>query len=232
MARIFLALALFAWMLLAANFIVGLTIGDFGAASRGFQSARQTHEQLREEAASRPELERAKQAREAAFATLSVQRGRFWPHFWLGILAALINLLVNSISITYFIGTNRWCREVVEAFNLDEQLAQRSHQLKRNAFPPALIGALFVIAISGLGAAADPSGSNQNPADWVVYHWVLAMLGVVAVAACFAAQALAIGKNYELINEILREAEAERERRKQIRERESTAEATATDAAG
>ena len=38
-----------------------------------------------------------------------LQRRATW-HRLFGILAALVALLVNSISVTYFIGTSRWCQ--------------------------------------------------------------------------------------------------------------------------
>jgi len=58
LSRIFLALALFAIGLLLANLIFGLTVGDFGAASRQFQAAFHAHETIASSATSHDELER------------------------------------------------------------------------------------------------------------------------------------------------------------------------------
>ena len=55
-----------------------------------------------------------------------------------GILAALVVVLVNSMSVTYFIGTGRWCREVVETYHLADALILRSKAIKRSSFPFAL----------------------------------------------------------------------------------------------
>ena len=205
-------------MLLAANLIVGLMIGDFGAASRAYQTSYHAYDELLERSASRAELDAAQQARDAAMSALGLQRGKFWAHIWIGIIAALVTLLVNSISVTYFIGTNRWSREVVEQFRLNKNLAERSQQLKRTAFPWALLGIVLILFISALGAASDPATLNPNAADWVTYHWSLAMAGIVIIATCFAAQVSAIAKNYDLIKEIMDAAEAERERRRLARE--------------
>ena len=72
-----------------------------------------------------------------------------------GVLAALMVVLVNSISVTYFIGTGRWCREVVETYALAPALIERSRRIKRAAFPASLLGMLAVVAIVALGGAAD-----------------------------------------------------------------------------
>lgn len=204
-------------LLLAANLLIALTVGDFGRASRDFQAAFQHSNQIRSSTATAEEVTLADQQRKAALDRLNSQRTRFRWHVRLGIVAGLVTLLINSISITYFIGTNRWSREVVEAFGLDEQLALRSQKLKRNAFPWALLGIVLILVISGLGAISDPATLNPNAAEWVEYHWGLALVGLVLIAVCFLGQASAIGRNTELINEILRAAEEERARRHQLR---------------
>jgi uncharacterized integral membrane protein len=212
-SRIFLTLAVFAITLLAANLLIGVTIGDFGTSSRAFQSAYHTYDQLADSSSDRVTLDQSESQLEQAAKQLKDQRSAFWLHIWVGMGAALVTLLVNSIAVTYFIGTNRWCREVVDAFSLDQGLAQRSQRLKRNAFPYALIAILLILFIASLGAASDPVTLNPDAADWVEYHWGLAMLGIVVIGGCLLAQVALIGKNYELIKEILVAAEVERERR-------------------
>lgn len=39
-----------------------------------------------------------------------------------GVLAALVVVLVNSMAVTYFVGTSRWVREVVETYGLEAVL--------------------------------------------------------------------------------------------------------------
>ncbi|HUG67422.1 MAG TPA: hypothetical protein VMM76_06705 [Pirellulaceae bacterium] len=226
MSRIFLALSVFAIVLLAANLLVGVSTGDFGKASRAYQGRVRDHQQLMSSdsadsmapTASLKQIEEARRAAEDAAKQLTEQRSGFWLHFWIGIIATLVTLLVNSISVTYFIGTNRWCREVVDAFSLDQELAKRSQHLKRKAFPWSLIAISLILVIAGLGAASDPVRLNPNAADWVAYHWGLAMLGIAVIGGCLLAQVALIGENYELIKEILAAAEQERERRRIARE--------------
>lgn len=123
-----------------------------------------------------------------------------------GMFAALVVLLVNSISVTYFIGTGRWCREVVEAYGLPSELVDRSRRLKRGAFPFAVAGMLAVVGIVALGGAADPGGGLTGPGgsrDWVTWHLV-GGIGLAAVIAwCFQAQLPAIRRQHDLIDEVM-----------------------------
>lgn len=199
---------MFASLLLLGNLFYALAIGDFGASSQRYVEARDVLRDLdRSPHATTAGLETQQQRVEQLAADARTQRERFWPHVWLGIVASLVALLVNCISVTYFIGTNRWCREVVEAYRMPNDLALQSQQLKRHAFPWALIGILVTLAIASLGAAADPYSTSSNPAGWVIWHWAVALLGVAAMVVSFAMQVAAVGRNYEIIQQILAKAE-------------------------
>jgi hypothetical protein len=121
-----------------------------------------------------------------------------------GMFTALVVLLVNSISVTYFIGTGRWCREVVETYGLDAALMDRSKRLKRGAFPFAVIGMLSMVGIVALGGAADPGGGlAAGSREWVSWH-LIGGIGLAAVIAwCFQAQLPAIRGQHELIDEVM-----------------------------
>jgi hypothetical protein len=120
-----------------------------------------------------------------------------------GVLAALVVVLVNSMSVTYFIGTGRWCREVVETYSLPASFIARSKQIKRASFPFALIGMLSVVAIVALGGAADPAAGRPGSADWVTPHLLggIGLAGLIAV--CFQAQRLRIREQQGLIADLL-----------------------------
>jgi hypothetical protein len=47
-------------------------------------------------------------------------------HFLTGLMAALAVVLVESVVVTYFIGTSRWCKEVVETYNLNTAAVEES----------------------------------------------------------------------------------------------------------
>jgi len=128
-----------------------------------------------------------------------------------GMFTALVVLLVNSISVTYFIGTGRWCREVVETYGLDAALVERSKRLKRGAFPFAVIGMLSMVGIVALGGAADPGGGFAAASrEWVSWH-LIGGIGLAAVIAwCFQAQLPAIRGQHNLIDQVMAAVRSER----------------------
>ncbi len=99
-------------------------------------------------------------------------------HRLTGLAAALSVVLVNSIAVTYFVGTSRWCKEVVETYRLDPSLMQESAALKRRTFPWAVFGMLTVVGVTALGGAADPATLQPNTAGWAVYHLAGALVGI------------------------------------------------------
>jgi hypothetical protein len=130
-----------------------------------------------------------------------------------GVLAALMVVLVNSMAVTYFIGTGRWCREVVETYGLDGSYIERSRRLKRAAFPFALAGMLAVVTIVALGGAADPASGRPGTERWVTPH-LLGGLGLAAaIAWCFQAQVPQIRRQHDLIEEVMAEVRESRRRR-------------------
>jgi len=128
-----------------------------------------------------------------------------------GMFTALMVLLVNSLSVTYFIGTGRWCREVVETYRLDASLAERGRRLKRAAFPAAVVGMLSMVGIVALGGAADPGGGlAERSREWVTWHLV-GGIGLAAVIAwCFQAQVQPIRDQHELIEAVMAAVRHER----------------------
>jgi len=209
LVRIFSGLALLALLLLAANFAVGLAGGDFNAAAAKKQAAQmrviECDQRLRaQRLRTSSELDAARQALAAADVEFAAPRSWMTVHMLLGSAAALIAVLVCSICVTYFIGTSRWCKEVCETYRLSPELAAQSARLKRSAFPWALAGILTLIAIVGLGAAADPSGANYSrSASFVMPHYAAAMAGLALVGLSFWMQVSRIAENYRVIEEIL-----------------------------
>ena len=211
MARIFAVLAVLAWLLLAANFVVGLWGGDFNARARDMraagarmQEAQRAMELARQSTS--PDFENARnQVRDA---DAMFQPLRFWMtvHMLLGSAASLLAILVSSITVTYFIGTSRWCKEVCDTYNLAGELAEQAARIKRSAFPWALIGIVTVIVIVGLGAAADPSGANfERSQSLVLPHYAAATIGLLILAVCFWMQMVRIAENHRTIEEIMAE---------------------------
>jgi len=122
-----------------------------------------------------------------------------------GVLSALVIVLVNSMAVTYFIGTARWCREVVETYGLSAELIRRAKAIKRAAFPWSVIGMLAVVGIVALGGAADPATGRPGTQLWVTPHLVGAMALAALIAWCFQSQLPRIRRQQDLIEEVLGE---------------------------
>ncbi len=71
--------------------------------------------------------------------------------------------MVNSIAVTYFVGTSRWCKEVGLTYQLDPQLIEQGQVNKRRNFPWALLSMTVIIVVAAFGAMADiRAGSNLS----------------------------------------------------------------------
>ncbi len=139
---------------------------------------------------------------------LSQEAARDWKrlHMLSGILAAISVMLVNGIVITYFIGTSRWCREVVEAYELEPALAARSAALKRRAFPVTLAAMLVVVGMVALGGAADTAQTLPEPPwglTWADIHLLGTLLGTAFFVWVGYQQWATIAANQQVIAAIL-----------------------------
>jgi hypothetical protein len=187
-SRIFASLAAVSIALLVTTVVIGLDV-DVNDRFAEWQLSRTNEAQLR--------LEQESSAKST--------------HMMSGVAAAIGVLLVSSIAVTYFIGTSRWCREVVEAYSLEDELAARSQTLKRSAFPWALTSMLTILAIAVLGAAADPATGSAQTASWIVPHFVAALLGVAIIMWCFFSLWCNITANHKVIETVMARVQQVRE---------------------
>lgn len=138
-------------------------------------------------------------------------------HRQAGVAAALVVALVNSIVVTYFVGTSRWCREVVETYSLSPEYIQRSNRLKRGTFPYALLGILVMVGVVALGGAADPAARLQLPPvsglTWTNFHFAAATFGVCFVVYTAFIAAHNIRQNHAVINEVMAQVQRIRKER-------------------
>lgn len=141
-------------------------------------------------------------------------------HRLAGVAVGVMVVLVESIVVTYFIGTGRWCREVVEAYRLDTALIARVTRLKRRTFPLALAGMLAIVGVVALGGASDPAAALKlhPPQDvsWTQIHLVAscACLCFIAIAMLFQWQHVV--EQQTLIGEILGHVERRRSQRASV----------------
>jgi len=211
MTRIFYICALAAIALVALATIVGLSLGDLQATLREIQSLEIEQEKLAGvgQGSSNPQLD------ELAARSKELREIEPWArmHRLAGVAAALVVVLVYSIVVTYFIGTSRWCKEVVEAYRLPQELSREATQIKRRAFAWALIGMLWAVGLVALGAAADPATGRAGTSAWVTPHLVAAMATFVWLAWSFTTLYGHILRQNDVIQRIMAEVRAARESR-------------------
>jgi hypothetical protein len=126
-------------------------------------------------------------------------------HRLTGVAAALMVVFVESVVVTYFIGTSRWCKEVVETYQLDRSPVLASNRLKRRTFPWALAGMLGVVTVIALGGAADPASLQPNTKAWANWHLVGAFLGIGLVAWTYLVAWNNILANHAIITGLIAE---------------------------
>lgn len=208
MTRIFTGLAVLSLALLLANMFHGLLFGDFNAEANRLRAAHNQLEGAKREAANdSDQVTRAKSEFDrVSLETRSIRQHAEY-HKLLGLGAAIVTILVNSIVVTYFIGTSRWCQEVIDTYQLSTDYVAQSKRLKRRTFPWSLIGMLSVLAISGCGAASDPLNSLPSSAQWVPIHLSVALGGIALIVVSFIAQSASLKSNLELIRRIMEDVE-------------------------
>ncbi|QDT00560.1 hypothetical protein [Adhaeretor mobilis] len=134
-------------------------------------------------------------------------------HLLTGVAAALAVVLVESIVVTYFIGTSRWCKEVTETYALDTQSLRKSIQLKRKTFPLCLVGMFTVVGVAALGARSDPGNAMENTADWANVHLVAALAGICLIGWTYYRAWLNISANQTVIESLVDQVQKIRKER-------------------
>ena len=137
-------------------------------------------------------------------------RGR---HMMTGVAAALFVVLVESIAVTYFVGTSRWCKEVTETYRLPPGDLAEGARLKRRTFPWCVLGMLTVVGVSALGAASDPGTGRADTAWWTDIHLAAAFGGLLIVAWTYYRAWLNIADNQRVIERIVAQVRQIREER-------------------
>jgi hypothetical protein len=196
--RVFTTLAIVSVMLMLITLGIGLAIGDYPALQKRWAELKRAGDQS---GLVEFEAERAR----SATSWLSVHR-------LAGVGTAVMVLLVNSVAVTYMIGTSRWCREVAETYDLDPALAAEGQTNKRKNFPWAMLAMLSVIVLAGLGAAADPWRNNalrnEFPSEaWILIHYLAALLSIALVVLAFAIQTGYLQKQGALLQRIMAEVQ-------------------------
>lgn len=183
-----------ATMLLAITLILGLRIGDVPGLAERAKVAKEAGDEAQY-------LEIKARSDEGVAALIN--------HRLFAIGVSIFVLFVNSMSITYFVGTSRWCREVVETYALDRAFAEQAQSNKRRNFPFAVGGMLTILFIAGIGAASDWSVDYpvnvERAAQWATPHLIAACVGIGIMIVAFYFQAVKLQQQGEHIARIMDE---------------------------
>lgn len=196
MSRIFSVLAIVSTTFLVVAVVLGLWTGDYnGEANRFREAVRQV-----------PENDTAARERDEMLneihANLEPIQSRTGQHRLVAIFSSLAVIFVNCISVTYFIGTNRWGKEVVNAYSLDNSYSERIRRLKKTAFPWSLLSVVMVMVTAAFGAASDPATGRSETAMWVTPHFFLGLATLAVVVWSFFNQVKKIKGNTDVTREI------------------------------
>jgi hypothetical protein len=199
LTRLLIYLAAFAIAVMILAAVLGLRLGDLRAAKAEFDrnQGELASLEVRSGDAGRIDVLRQRQA------ALAEQIRSVDSHWLVGVGAAIAVLFANSIAVTYFIGTNRWCKEVVDAYSLDRAYVVESTALKRRAFPWGLLGMLSVIGVAFVGGLADPRISVAAGIDWPRLHFLAALAAIALVALAFYMQWTHVVSHHALIGRVM-----------------------------
>ena len=208
MSRIFSSLSVVSVLLLGVVIWLGLNIGDY---NRPWQEVIGIQQRLSElqlkppsEAGDAQRQELQKEF-DSLYKDLEPLRSRASNHKMFAIFTGIFTVLVNCIGVTYFIGTSRWCKEVVQTYSMSTSFVDESDRIKRKSFPWAVLGFFTVLGIIAMGAAADPATLRQTTSQWVTPHLWAGIGGTTFIAWAFFSQFVQIQSHGELVERILAE---------------------------
>lgn len=201
-------------LLLVTNVFVGLSGGDYNAAAHAYYTQGEELKRLQNDPSAGEELEAASARHDELRAAAKDLQPLMTRHMLLGILAALMTLLACSVSITYFVGTSRWFKEVVDTYKLEQSYVSLSQQTKRQSFRWSVIGAIAILVVVGLGAASEPTWANaQHSQGYVLPHYFAALGAMVLLIISFTAQYISLATNATLIESVMSDVRRIRQKR-------------------
>ena len=130
-------------------------------------------------------------------------------HFLTALGGLVSAVLVHAIVLTYFMGTGRWMEETRQVYRLPENWQAESNRLKYRTLP-WMAAALVMLILSGaFGAIADPA-SPVGADGWggvsaATVHFLVASTAFSVNLVIYLVEYHAIGRNSELVQEVLDE---------------------------
>jgi hypothetical protein len=126
-------------------------------------------------------------------------------HFVLGLFSALAVLGVHCLTITYFLGTGRWVKEVCLEYRFpDDHWPRQTRDLKRRNTPFAITAMLLTIATAAAGAGRQ----HEVWPAWI--HLTLAAATVIVNVVVWVIEYRNIRTNSRILNGVYAEVERTR----------------------
>lgn len=203
MSRIFLSLSALSTLLIGIAFVLGVRIGNV---NKPYQEFLQLREQIEttslKSLPNSPEIQALQKRKTDQGILLGTYRPRITSHTTFGILAAIVTMLIHSVCVTYFIGTAKWCGEVVGAYQLSQSLYQECCSLKRGCFRWSLLGIGTILLVVVLGASSDPGTLQPNTWHWVEPHLWAASIGLAVTLLAFWKQWDYLLRNVQIVQQV------------------------------
>jgi hypothetical protein len=117
-------------------------------------------------------------------------------HFFIGLAATLVTLLVHTLVLLYFLGTARSLAEAVERHGLPPDVLRWNREARRRVFPWLAGAALLSAAAAILGGGAD---TGRVP-RWC--HGLAGLACVVVNALAFVVELSAVARNMQVIESV------------------------------
>jgi hypothetical protein len=123
-------------------------------------------------------------------------------HFVLGLFSAVAVLGVHCLTITYFLGTGRWVKEVCLEYRFpDDHWPRQTRDIKRGNTPYAVAAMLLTIATAAAGAGLH----HEVWPAWI--HPTLAVAAVIVNVVVWGIEYRNIRTNFRILNEVYAEVE-------------------------
>lgn len=121
-------------------------------------------------------------------------------HIVAGLITAVLVLLVHCLVFTYLLGTGRWVKEVSLAYSVPRaEGVAATRQLKRQAYPSAMLAMLVVILTVGSGAAI-----HTEPDCWIgLTHPILSVLSLLSNGWAFVREYQVIRANQAVLDRLM-----------------------------
>jgi len=126
-------------------------------------------------------------------------------HVLLGVFAVMFTLLTHSVVYTYFLGTNKWVKEVVHVYRMPEWVEVQSKRNKKKAFRFEFWSMALIGIAAWLGAGADAQGLNP------LWHLAATSTAIAFNFTAFFAEYATIVAQARLLIEVKARADEQRE---------------------